>query len=188
MRLILPEQKTSNLNTLSRRSIILLSKKGRMRRPRNTTFLRIKLLDEQSLIRPHFRRIVPLVRSWIGLDLPRLRASPRCEFVAGFGFCERFGQICIDGDEIIRICCSGIAESKVVAGYFVEGSSEVDNGPSTLLKLFGFGILRTPSACYLGLILLRRMTDRRVLQFLVSGELQREGGLSTYLSDLVLEQ
>jgi hypothetical protein len=61
--LILPKHETSNLYTLPRPTTIHLRLERRVRRPpRPAIDLRVKALDQQSLIWLHITRIIPLMR------------------------------------------------------------------------------------------------------------------------------
>lgn len=108
-----------------------------MRRPpRNSLLLRIKLLDQQRLIRLHPRRIVPLVLP-VCFDLPRLRPRPRREVVAVLGSDQCLGEIRVQSDQVLLLRCSSVTTGEVVASHGVKGAPEVDDCPAGFLEFFG---------------------------------------------------
>ena len=141
LRLIFPETKTPDLDTLSRRSMIILRRKRTMRCPSSDSMkLRIELLDQQSLVGLHVRGIIPVVRSRIGFDLPRLRARFGSEVVASLSVSELLWNIRVNGSQVFLVHGAGIAEGHVVASNRVQGPPEINDRPSALLQRLRVGL------------------------------------------------
>lgn len=84
---------------------------------RNPLSFRVKLLNQQSLIRLHIRHIVTFVRPWIGFDLPRFRARSRGEFVASLGVRKFLGKLRVHGGQIALIYRAGVAAGEVITSH-----------------------------------------------------------------------
>ena len=110
------------------------------RASRDPIVLRVKLLDQQALVRLHVRHIIPLMR-FIGFDLPRLRARFRSEVVAILGFSQVLGKIRVQRDQVILSRRSSVTDGEVIASYFVQGSPEVDDPPACLLELLDIWLI-----------------------------------------------
>ncbi len=97
--------------------------------------LGIKLLDQQGLVRSHVRRVVPLVRSRIGLDLPRLRARLRREVVPRLGLAEFWAEIRVHGNQVALLGRASVAQGEVTARHDIKRAPENDDRPAALFQL-----------------------------------------------------
>lgn len=77
------------------------------------------MLDEQSFVRLHIRRIIPLMPPRIGFHFPRPRARPSDEAVARLGARQGCRKVGVECDEVVLVDRSGIADGKIVSGHIV---------------------------------------------------------------------
>lgn len=111
-----------------------------MGRPsRGPVGLRIVLREQQSLVRPHVRRVVPLVLFRICSDLPPFSARFRSERVASIGLGECLGNICVQGNQVTLIHRSSVTDGEGVTGHDIQGSPEIDDRPVNLFELLRVG-------------------------------------------------